>query len=199
MGRFEGGLKIISKYNKAVVLMCSLLIYAMGSASPLGAQEAGKVYKLERAGLRLEMQALAPDVVRAFFIGRGFSAAEALMIARRGCVFRSAIGNAAGAAGAPEIAIDLRRWRIPGKDGGSTMRIREEWQKIWRERQIPEKARTAFYWALFPTEQNYGPMDYNWGMLTFGLAPGERFDLVLRWEYGDREQEMTLKGLQCAQ
>ncbi len=181
------------------MLMCSLLIYAMAGAMPLGAQEAGKVYKLERAGLKLEMQALRPDVVRAFFIGRGFSAAGALMIARQGCVFRSAIGNGAGAAGAPEIAIDLRRWRILAKGGAGAMRIREEWQKIWRERQIPENARTAFYWALFPTEQNYGPTDYNWGMLTFGLAPGERFDLVLRWEYGDKEQEMTLKGLQCAQ
>jgi len=178
--------------------MFLVFIFVPGIVLPLQAQERNKVFRLEREGLKLETQALGRDAVQAFFIGRGFSAANALMIAAQGCVFRSAIGNGGAQAGAPDITIDLRQWRLVHNGGRSAPRVREDWQKIWEKRQIPEDAQTAFYWALFPTKQSYGPTDYNWGMLTFGLAPGTRFDLQLRWLYKGQEREFTLKGLQCA-
>ncbi len=180
------------------ILMCSVIISVFGRVLPLEAQERGKVIRLERDGLKLEMQALGHDAVQAFFIGRGFSAQNARMIAHEGCFFRSAIGNGQKTAGDKEITIDLRRWRLTGKGGRGGLRVREDWQKIWVERGVAEDARTAFYWALFPTRQSYGPTDYNWGMLSFGLTPGTEFDLKLRWRFGAKEQLVTLKGLQCA-
>ncbi|HHK75113.1 MAG TPA: hypothetical protein ENJ57_08100 [Rhizobiales bacterium] len=163
------------------------------------AQQAGKVLRLESKGLKLEMQRLSRQRVQAFFIGRGFSAAHALMIARQGCIFRSAIGNSGKMPEEPQIKIDLRQWQVMSKGKNKKMRVREQWQKIWEKENVSEEARTAFYWALFPTRQTYAPTDYNWGMLSFGLAPGARFDLVLRWTYGEKQQMTVLKGLQCAQ
>lgn len=156
------------------------------------------VLKWSGEGFRLEMQALAHDRVLAFFVGRGFPASEARYLAQTGCVFRSAMGNAGSQERDPAITIPLSAWRtiVDGKQ--RPPRVREEWAPIWKERGAKTAAMVAFHWALYPTEQTYQPTDYNWGMITFALPPGTRFDLDVRWRVGADEHRKRFEGLQCA-
>jgi len=166
-------------------------------------------------GLKLELQTMPLDLVRAFFLGRGFSKENAEIIAQHGCIFRSAIGNSGTKASDPATTIDLNKWRskrrIPAlPDKGWTIYpplassalpfpplTREDWDKFWQKRKISEGARTALYWALFPTKQTYQASDYNWGMISFALAPQTRFNLEVHWQMAGVPQKHVFKNLEC--
>lgn len=155
--------------------------------------------RIEQDGLKLELAPLTPDQVRAFFLARGFTAQDAEHIVATGCVFRSAIGSAVTKAGEAEVSIALAKWRVQTANGASASpKVREDWEAVWKARGVAEEAATAFYWALFPTEQTFFPSDYNWGFLTFGLPAGTAFDLTLAWSTAGEPRTKTLKGLQCA-
>jgi hypothetical protein len=180
---------------RAGLLAVGLL--AMG-ALPAMAQ-AREPVRLEQQGLKLEMAPLDADQVRAFFLARGFPAAETQHIAKTACLFRSAIGSSFDAKGAPETTVELTAWRVTATGiNPSAPKVREEWETVWKTRGVPEDAATAFYWSLFPTVQTFSPTDYNWGFLTFGLPPGTAFDLTLAWRTGGIQHGSTIKGLQCA-
>ncbi|MEO5337890.1 MAG: hypothetical protein H7841_13520, partial [Magnetospirillum sp. WYHS-4] len=83
----------------------------------LGAQTPDPIRRWEGDGLRLELEPLLSDQVSAFFIGRGFPADAAGMVAGDGCLFRVALGNAANALGAPAVEIRLRDWNSVTKNG----------------------------------------------------------------------------------
>ena len=51
---------------------------------------------------------------------------------------------------------------------------------------------------MLPTRQTFQPGDYNWGMTSFGLPPGARFDLDLVIEIDGHAVTETLSGLVCA-
>ena len=63
----------------------------------------------------------------------------------------------------------------------------------------PDKAALgAFRWAQFPPEQEYEPGgDWNQGMLSAGLPPGSRFDLMARWSVGNKLFEGVLRDVEC--
>lgn len=148
-------------------------------------------------GLSIKIEPMSDDLVRAFFIGRGFSARHASYLAKTGCMFRSAIGNAGKTSQAPPVFIDLTRWRIKNETKISSLKTREMWEKNWEKRKIPPTARTAFYWALFPTTTEYYPMDYNWGMLSFNLSSGTKFDLEVYWEINGNIRKHIFQNLVC--
>lgn len=155
--------------------------------------------RLEQDGLKLELAALTPDQVRAFFHARGFPAGDSDHIVATACLFRSAIGSAHTAKSSPEIAVALREWRVtPAGKRPVAPKVREDWESVWKARGVSEDAAIAFYWALFPTEQTFFPNDYNWGFLTFGLAPDTTFDLTVAWSAGGKTFDTTIRGLQCA-
>lgn len=154
--------------------------------------------KLERDGLKLETAPLAPDQVRAFFSARGFSAEDTEHIVATGCVFRSAIGSAHVAANAPEVSVAVGDWKVTPHAGGATApRTREHWDAEWKQRAVSEDAATAFHWSLFPTEQTFAATDYNWGFLTFGLAPGTRFALDITWRSAGKTFNARMEDLVC--
>jgi hypothetical protein len=180
-------------------LLAIVLAAAMAWAgSATGAEQAERVHRLEKDGLKLELAPLGGDRVRAFFQARGFKPAEADLIARRGCVFRSAIGSAMTRQGEPIVSVSLPAWRVlPARLEARSPATRESWEEIWKARVVSDGAKTAFYWALFPTEQSFGPTDYNWGMLTFDLPPGTRFGLEVRWRTGTVSHSARLEKLEC--
>lgn len=179
------------------ILPFALAMLALGPLAA-DAQDAEPV-RIERDGLKLEMAPLGSDPVRAFFLARGFATGDVQHIVDTACLFRSAIGSAGTAAGSPEVTVALSEWRVmPTGGAASAPRSREAWEAIWKARGVPEDAATAFYWALFPTEQTFYPTDYNWGFLPFGLAPGTSFDLTLVWRTGGTSHTNTIKGLRCA-
>ncbi len=182
---------------RALSLLAVLLVLlAAGAAS---AQEKNAV-NWRGQGFRADLSPLTLEQVRAFFIGRGFDSATARMIANKGCVWRSAMGNAETGRGALPVSVDMTKWTVAADGATHPPRVRgEEWTKTWEQRGVGPAARVAFHWALFPTRQTFGPSDYNWGLIAFGLAPGSAFDLTLRWRQGEVERQTTVRGLRCAQ
>ncbi len=168
---------------------------------PVAAQTFGDdpaAVSVRAAGLSLELAPLTLDQTRAFFIGRGFDPAAADAIARDGCVFRSNIGNRVDDPAGPATEIDLALWRVDAGAGWRPLRLKEDWMRQWDAAHPGGRAAVAFRWALFPTRQTFGPGDYNWGMITFGLAPGTGFDLDVRWRSGGEAHGRILRRLRCA-
>ncbi|MGE5153605.1 MAG: hypothetical protein ACM3ST_06260 [Bdellovibrio bacteriovorus] len=142
-----------------------------------------------------------PDQTRGFFIARGFTSEASDRIARS-CVFQSIQRNRGRDVAGPVMEVDLTRWRLTPSDGAEPaprpIALKEDWDKEWKAAGESEAARVAFRWSLFPTRQTFRGGDYNWGMISFGVAPGTRFDLTLDWTLDGVPQEARLKGLICA-
>jgi hypothetical protein len=143
-----------------------------------------------------------PDQTRGFFIARGFSSTAADRIARS-CVFQSIQRNRGSGTDAPVMEVDLTQWRVVPEDEPATsarppLALKEEWDREWRAAGESERARVAFRWSLFPTRQTFRGGDYNWGMISFGVPTGTRFDLKLAWTLDGEPQEAVLRGVACA-
>lgn len=176
-------------------IACTLLTTA-GSTEDAAVEGATR---LNQDGLRLELAPLTADQVRAFVMGRGFSRDSAELLVEEGCIFRSSIGSAHETSEAPAVAVKLSEWRTQGaaRVGGELL-TREYWDARWRTLGVDEDAVTAFHWALFPTEQEFGPTDYNWGFLSFALEPGSRFALEVVWHSLGVPHSARLEGLTCS-
>jgi hypothetical protein len=144
-------------------------------------------------GVSLELKQILPDQTRAFFLGRGFSAEAADRIGLA-CVFQTIFRNG----GERAIDYDLKDWSLLQRGERRPLRTREVWDAEWEAGGIGQGPRIAFRWALLPTVQHFEPGDYNWGMTSFGLAPGERFDLSMGVRMGGRPITATIEGVICA-
>ncbi len=164
------------------------------SAAPIGAQTVGGLFVWQGDGLKLETAPLPHDRVVAFMLARGFDTDTARLIAREGCIFRSAIGSDEGG----RASVTLSDWRVVVDGQPKGMRTRQKWARILQDKQADPVAAIALEWALFPTEQSFGPDDYNWGLLSFALPPGTRFDLVFSWVSGDTRYEQKFTDMECA-
>lgn len=144
-------------------------------------------------GVSLQQVQRLPDQTRAFFQGRGFPAAAAERLATT-CVFQVTLRNE----GEGPITLDLSEWRIDRGAGPEPLRLTADWQAEWEGMGLPESARIAFQWAMFPTRQTFEPQDWNMGMIGYPLRPGERFDLHAQWRQAGAPRDATLAGLACA-
>jgi hypothetical protein len=180
-----------------IIARFCVLVMVFAVSPNASAQEQADLHKWSGNGLKIELSALGLDQVRAFFIGREFSAEDADFIANTGCIFRSAIGNAGEKPGDTAIVIELKKWRILHNGQVSAPKTREAWAKVWQSRGVTETPKIAFHWGLFPTNQRHQPTDYNWGLISFDLPPGKKFDLELHWSLAGIEQSHMLKNLEC--
>ncbi|MFB6358152.1 MAG: hypothetical protein ABEJ96_03845 [Thiohalorhabdaceae bacterium] len=151
------------------------------------------VWKWEGDGMAVRAMGRPPDQALAFFIGRGFPDDAARRYASS-CVFGMTLRNRA--AGGP-IRHDLAEWRVRTGDDVYPPLPEARWQQRWREMDVPERARTAFAWATFPTRETMGEGGYLMGMVAMGLDPGDRFDLVVRWHQGESDEQVILENLRC--
>lgn len=178
------------------------ILTAFLTSGSAGAQETGLegpgVFRWNADGLRLETAALVHDQVRGFFIGRGFDERGIDVLLSEACLFRSAIGNSATAANAPDVHIDQSEWRVHVNGETRPIRRRLDWTAVWDRLGVGTEQRVAFKWALFPPRQTFKPNDYNWGMITMGLPPGTRFDLDVVWHVGDQKHVHRFAGMECA-
>ncbi len=105
----------------------TLVVIACAVSPPAGSAQETFARKLARDGLQLELAPLAPDQVRAFFLGRGFASKDAEHLVATGCVFRSAIGSARLMSGDPDVMVALTQWRVtPVGGNASAPRTRED-------------------------------------------------------------------------
>ena len=144
-------------------------------------------------GISVELVQRLPDQTRAFFLARGFGAQDADLIGRA-CVFQTIFRND----GDRPVAYDLGQWGVHHGTERLALRTRESWDREWGERGVDQAARIAFRWSLLPTVQRFEPGDYNWGMTSFGLPPGERFDLSLVVDSDGNRLEAEVPGVVCA-
>lgn len=191
--------RVVARLSCTLMLMpvASAVVSAQHSTAMKPLSET--VFQIEREGLTLELAPLPREAVRAFMIGRGLSQEDAALAAERGCIFRSAIGNAATSPEGPALRVALSDWRVH-PDGGASrgLALRQHWDAFWRARKLAEASAVAFHWALFPSEQVFAPTDHNWGFLSFELPPGTRFSLDVSWTTGASTYTDRLDGLTCA-
>ncbi|KPV41782.1 hypothetical protein AN478_01340 [Thiohalorhabdus denitrificans] len=143
-------------------------------------------------GASMRVGARFPGQTRAFFLGRGFPE-EAALEYSRSCVFHITLENLSG----EKLRYALDQWRVR-RDGESRPPVPEQdWEARWRSARVPERARTAFDWSMFPPEEELGQGGWALGMVSMGLEPGQRFDLVARWRQGGERREAVLEDLFC--
>jgi len=127
-------------------------------------------------GIKLQQIQRIPDQTRAFFLGRGFSRAEAEHIATA-CVFQTVFYNQ----GKQPVTLDLAEWRVRLGNQLKPLKLTADWQRDWAARHSSASARIAFQWALFPNRQEFAPGDWNMGMVTYPVPHGGRLDLQVVW------------------
>ncbi len=151
-------------------------------------------WEIHIKGISLKLAQILPDQIRGFYLARGFDVASTERIAAA-CVFQTIFRNKS-APGA--IHINLADWRALTPEGEQPLKLKHTWNMEWEERGVPPGARTAFQWALFPTEQTFQTGDWNMGMTTIALPLGSRFDLRFVWSHKNKHREAVLRGILCA-
>ncbi|HEB97708.1 MAG TPA: hypothetical protein ENI96_14895 [Sedimenticola thiotaurini] len=143
-------------------------------------------------GVSLQLVQRQPDQTRAFFLGRGFGTSVADRIGRS-CVFQTIFRND----GRGIVEYDLDRWKVI-RDGRTQPPLtRERWSARLQSTGVPQGPLIALRWSLLPTRQRFQPGDYNWGMISFGPAPGEQFDLTIELDVGGNRIDARIPAIEC--
>ncbi|MFV2055201.1 MAG: hypothetical protein ACC707_01995 [Thiohalomonadales bacterium] len=182
------------------ISICALgLISSSWAAVSTGTDKEAQLpyWELKAAGLSLRLVQRLPDQSRAFFAARGFAASESELIAQS-CIFQTVIKNDTTSANSALVSYDLSQWKITQQGHATGLKTREMWAEEWRLRTVNQAARIAFEWSLLPTQQSYQQQDYNWGMTSFALAPGVKFNLTVLWMLDRQPQSATIKNIECA-
>jgi len=138
-----------------------------------------KHWLFDNNGFYLKLTQRLPDQTRAYFEARGFDQ-DSVEIAATSCLFQTMIKNTGKDFGVT-VNAELSDWKVVSGGNSKSMLLREYWQKLWLDRKQSQSARVAFEWSLLPSRMKYDVNDYNWGMSSYGLPPGSRFDLLFSW------------------
>ncbi len=168
--------------------------FAAEVLDPANPAKGARTWRWAGDGVSLRLTQILPDQVRGFYQARGFRAAEAEVIARA-CVFQTVMKNESSAV---PVDIDLARWRIAVDGEEKPLKLEQQWQQQWERLDVPQPARLAFRWALFPTVQSFAQGDWNMGMTLFTLPQAAVFDLHVNWRAGDKNQTATVRAIACA-
>ena len=155
-----------------------------------------RTWSASAGGVTLSLTQILPDQLRAFYVNRGFTPAQAESYATS-CVFMTVLRN--DAAPGP-VHFRSADWRVVSNDSERPPLSAGHWIERLRATRVAQSGLIAFRWAQFPGEQTYAPGgDWNQGMLSIGLPPGSCFDLRARWDVRGQPGELLLKEVQCAQ
>ena len=161
-----------------------------------------KTWKLIQSNFELQLVQRLPDQTRGFFQGRGFTKQQANDIATQ-CVLQTIVKNTASNKTNPSLSVSLKDWRVKADGQLLGVKLKEDWAKQWtliqdENQKVKKSAQIAFRWSTFPSEQTFEPGgDYNWGMISFGLKPGEKFDLHVFWKVGEQLNNEWIRGVEC--
>ncbi len=184
-----------------LLLLCALVGHTgtahpqSNTLAPINPVAGAETWEWSGGGVSVRLTQILPDQVRGFYQARGFSAADAELLAQQGCLFQTVIRNQSTA---EPVELDLGEWRVATSQGLKPIRLERDWQHEWDARGVSGHAKLAFRWALFPTVQVFSPGDWNMGMTTYGLPQGARFDLTMKWRVADGRAEGTIRDLRCA-
>ena len=181
----------------AVVLVLGLPVPLFG-AKPIHAIDPDngvESWEIRAQGVSLRLAQILPDQVRGFYSARGFDAESVELLATGACVFQTIFRNESAKRA---IEFNLADWRVLTAKGEQPLRLERDWQQEWAKRRVSASARTAFRFALYPTEHHYEIGDWNMGMTTYALPLGSRFDLRIVWRENGERREAMLYGTRCA-
>lgn len=188
----------------AIGTLLSLSLFAM----ELGAVEVSRHresasgaegWRLLDEQIRVELNPLYRDQVRAFYLGRGFSEVIAERISRE-CVYQAVVENVSSEHVPVSLEVRLAEWGVASAGGGNFQCLvaKPERIKTLARAGASEAALLAFKWATFPEQQDFKLSgDYGWGMILFGEQQGARFDLRVRWYANGEVRQHTIRGLTC--
>ncbi len=189
-----------ASYILRVLRIVPLLLPLMASADVIKEVDSEGLitWQLLSNGLKLKLVQRLPDQTRAFFQGRGFSADIANKIASS-CVFQTIGENISEGEDSGSVSIALDQWLVKYAHAQRPIKLKETWDREWPEGSVSKASRIAFHWAMFPTKQSFEPGgDYGWGMTSFGLPPGAKFDLHVFWKLDGQVKDDWIKHLECA-
>lgn len=155
-------------------------------------------WQIGNKGMSLRLVQRLPMQTRGFFLARGFTAAQAEQVAQS-CVFQTVFKNTSLETTHPSpLSYNLKQWTVYSNGRAQGLKLREHWAAQWKSEKIARPQRLAFEWSIYPSAQEYQPGDYNWGMSTFNLKPGSRFDLRVVWRQFGQTRHALIKNIQCA-
>jgi len=185
----------LKQYVALGFLNASLLI-GQASAEVITSEEAQtglRTWEWREAGVSVQLVQRLPDQTRAFFQARGFTSKDADTIGRA-CVFQTIFRND----GKQPLSYNLDDWHISYQAKRRSLFTRERWDEKWQGSGASQAALIALRWSLLPTRQRFEPGDYNWGMTSFGIPPGEVFDLTLVLTRHGDPITRTIPGIVCS-
>lgn len=152
-------------------------------------------WELQTAGVAVSLTQILADQARAFYVNRGFPVA-AIEDYATACVFMTVLRNDSADG---VVHFRSQDWSVVSARGTHPPVATQTWLDSFAGEKLRPAALVAFRWAQFPTEQSYEPGgDWNQGMLTTGLAAGDRFDLVVRWDVAGVQHEGVVKDVVCS-
>jgi hypothetical protein len=151
------------------------------------------IWEWHESGISIRLIQRTPDQTRAFLQARNFSSSDSDIIAKT-CVFQTIFRND----GVQSLSYNLSDWQVSNQGNHHSILTREHWNKSWEQSEVTQAAQIAFRWALLPTKQQFEPGDYNWGMISFGLPPGEAFDLTLKVKVSGNTISRSIPDIVCA-
>lgn len=159
-----------------------------------GLQEGRPHWKLQTPdGLTFILERLYPDMVRTFYLARGFKLDAANRYSGT-CVYKSVLRNTAKKG---VVEVHLRDWTIVANGKTLPYRVEPDWQKEWAKMSVSPSGRIAFKWSQFRPVQIFQPGDWLQGMSNVDLKPNTRFDINLAWKRDGKTYHAVLKNVEC--
>ena len=147
--------------------------------------------------IEIELVQRLPDQTRALFMKHEFSR-EVIEELATSCMFQTIIRNSGRSGEVRPVSIDLTRWRMQHAGKVTGIVLKEPLLASWTDADAAPAAKLVIRWGMFPTQQEYLPGDYNWGLTAYGIPPGSVFDLDVSWEEGGRLHSGKIEGVICA-
>lgn len=147
--------------------------------------------------IEIELVQRLPDQTRALFMQHAFSS-EVVEELATSCMFQTIIRNTGTSGSGLPVSVDLDAWRMRHAGNTGPIKLKEPWMASWSEAAADPAARLVFRWGMFPTQQEFLPGDYNWGLTAYGIPPGSVFDLEVSWQEGGHPVTGTITGIVCA-
>jgi len=147
--------------------------------------------------IEIELVQRLPDQTRALFMNHAFSR-EVIEQLALSCMFQTIIRNTGKSGAEQTISIDLTQWRMQHAGKTSGILQKEPLLASWSDEDADAAAKLVIRWGMFPTQQEYLPGDYNWGLTAYGIPPGSRFDLAVTWQEDEVPRRGEIKDIMCA-
>lgn len=188
-------------YRPAAALLVFLLSMPTLSAAEV-LRSANEENGLEKwhfieGDIEIELVQRLPDQTRALFMNHAFSK-EVIEQLAQSCMFQTIIRNSGKSSTGQAVAIDLTQWRMHHAGKTGNILLKEPLLASWSDDDADPAAKLVIRWGMFPTQQEYLPGDYNWGLTAYGIPPGSTFDLLVSWQEGSVQHRGKISDILCA-